>query len=131
LCLLFGVQFIKLWGFTMDTNKNSFENTFWNQNPGIFQDQKEPYRTPFVPYGSQKEALSMVLRDVAQRGYRVDSTWVQNLNAPASTGLWKFHWAYSTEDKAIRTEPKADPKAFDGTFRDGLKWDPTLNLPND
>ena len=105
-------------------NHDSFENTFWNQNPGIFQDKKEPYRTPFVPYGSEEKSLKGTQADVAQRGYRVDSTYVRNLNAKAETGIWQFHWAYSAEDKAVRTEPKADPAAFDGSFRDGLRWDP-------
>lgn len=105
-------------------NQHSYEYTFWNQTPEIYQEYREPYRTTSVPFASGKEALWNLEQPIPQRDFRKDSQFVINLNGTAQSCTWQFHWAYSCRDKAIQTEPKADPRAFTGTqYKENIQWD--------
>lgn len=105
-------------------NQHSYEYTFWNQTPEIYQEYREPYRTTSVPFASDKEALWNLEQPIPQRDFRKDSQFVINLNGTAQSCTWQFHWAYSCRDKAIQTEPKADPRAFTGTqYKENIQWD--------
>lgn len=108
----------------IEINRDSYEHTFWNQTPEIYQDLREPYRATGVPFPTADQALADLCRDIPNRGYRRDTPYVRNLNAREEEQVWQFHWAYSCEDKAIQTSPKADPRAFTGTeYGPNLHWD--------
>lgn len=110
-------------------NHDSYEYTFWNQTPEIYQEYREPYRATAVPFASRENALADLEKPIPRRGFRTDSEYVINLNARAEDRVWQFHWAYSCRDKAIQTTPKADPRAFTGTqYGENLKWD-YINVP--
>ena len=105
-------------------NHDSYEYTFWNQTPEIYQEYREPYRATAVPFPTGKAALADLERPIPQRGFRKSAQYVINLNGKAEERIWQFHWAYSCEDKAIQTSPKADPRAFTGSqYGKNVKWD--------
>lgn len=105
-------------------NQDSYEFTFWNQTPEIYQEYREPYRATAVPFSTDREALEDLEQPIPRRSFRKDSRYVMNLNGSAQAKIWQFHWAYSCEDKAIQTQPKADPRAFTGTqYKENIQWD--------
>ena len=107
-----------------DINRDSYEYTFWNQTPEIYQQYREPYRTTSVPFSSGEKALADLQKPIPIRSFRADSEYVLNLNGRAEEHIWQFHWAYSCADKAIQTTPKADPRAFTGTqYGTNVTWD--------
>lgn len=105
-------------------NQDSYEYTFWNQTPEIYQEYREPYRTTAVPFPTKNAALADLEQPIPQRGFRKSAQYVINLNGKAEDRIWQFHWAYSCEEKAIQTAPKADPRAFTGSqYGKNVKWD--------
>jgi beta-galactosidase len=106
------------------TNTDDYTDTYWNANAEIFQENRQPFRATSVPYLNSAAALAMAGADIAQRAYRVDSTYVKSLN-----GEWDFHFAAAVDAKAVQTSPKADPKAFTGVqYKDDITWD-TIDVP--
>ncbi|VBB44759.1 Beta-galactosidase [uncultured Paludibacter sp.] len=68
-------------GFAQNTQENDWEN------PQIFQINREPARTAFLPYS---DATSAILDDYSK------SPWYINLN-----GMWKFNWVPKPADKPV------------------------------
>ncbi|WNR42644.1 glycoside hydrolase family 2 TIM barrel-domain containing protein [Paenibacillus roseipurpureus] len=71
----------------------------WNNNPQIYQLNRQPAHATLMPYHTEEEAIA---------GVREASPFYQNLN-----GTWKFHWAENAEGR---------PQDFYRTDYDSSNW---------
>lgn len=79
------ISFILILTFSISFSQNSGTNDW--ENPEVFQINREPARTAFVPYDNVANAI---IDDYAQ------SPWYMSLN-----GMWKFNWAAKPAERPI------------------------------
>ena len=89
-------------GFAQEGN----DDVEWNNNPEIFQVNREPAHATLMPYDTVERALE---------GKRENSPFYQSLN-----GEWKFHWSEN---------PASRPVDFYETDYDDSSWD-TITVPS-
>ncbi|TDT51977.1 glycoside hydrolase family 2 TIM barrel-domain containing protein [Fonticella tunisiensis] len=68
----------------------------WNNNPEIFQVNREKAHATLVPFKDSETALEDINKDIANRGIRVDSEYLKLLN-----GTWKFNLANNPDSRPV------------------------------
>ncbi|MPQ44124.1 glycoside hydrolase family 2 TIM barrel-domain containing protein [Clostridium tarantellae] len=88
-------------------NKN--EVTEWNNNPQVFEVNREKAHASFVSFGNSEIALEDAKKEIGQNGLKVDSEYYKLLN-----GQWDF--------KLVDKPSKAPKDFFENDF-DTSEWD--------
>ncbi|MPQ44605.1 glycoside hydrolase family 2 TIM barrel-domain containing protein [Clostridium tarantellae] len=85
------------------------EVTEWNNNPEVYEQNREKAHATFVSYKNSDTALEYEKKTVAERGIRVDSDYYKLLN-----GQWDFNFVNKPADK---------PENFYKEDYDTSSWD--------